>query len=101
MAEEILRENEELSEQEMSEIVKVRRDKLAALVEAGKDPFVRTKYDYDAYSSDIKENFEKYEGKTVKIAGRMMSRRIMGKASFAGFRDRNGNIQIYVRRDDV
>ncbi len=101
MAEEILRENEELSEQEMSEIVKVRRDKLAALVEAGKDPFVRTKYDYDAYSSDIKGNFEKYEGKTVKIAGRMMSRRIMGKASFAGFRDRNGNIQIYVRRDDV
>ncbi len=101
MAEETLRENEELSEQEMSEIVKVRRDKLAALVEAGKDPFVRTRYDYDAFSSDIKENFDKYEGKTVKIAGRMMSRRIMGKASFAGFRDRMGNIQIYVRRDDV
>lgn len=101
MAEENMTPETELSAEEMSEILKVRRDKLAAYVEAGRDPFIQTKYDFNAYSCEIKDNYENYEGKTVRIAGRMMSRRIMGKASFAGFRDGKGDIQVYVRRDDV
>ncbi len=87
--------------EELNEIVKVRHDKLAALKAEGKDPFVKTKFDFDAYAADIKENFEKFDGKTVKIAGRIMSRRIMGKASFAGLQDTTGRIQFYIRRDDV
>ena len=86
---------------EMSEILKVRREKLANLVAEGKDPFQITKFDFTDYSADIKADFEKYEGKTVKIAGRMMSRRIMGKASFAGVQDTKGKIQLYVKRDDI
>ncbi|MCQ2478478.1 MAG: OB-fold nucleic acid binding domain-containing protein, partial [Clostridia bacterium] len=88
-------------EQDLSEILQVRRDKLSALVEAGNDPFVKTKYDVDAVSCDIKSDFEKFEGKTVSLGGRIISRRIMGKASFVGFRDGDGDIQLYVRRDDV
>ena len=87
--------------EDLSEILKVRREKLAALVEAGKDPFVKTKYDIDNYSTVIKADYEKYEGKTVSLAGRIISRRIMGKASFVGLRDGEGDIQLYVRRDDV
>ena len=79
----------------------VRRDKLAALKAAGNDPFTITKYDVDAYSGDIKSDYAAYDGKTVKLAGRMMSRRIMGKASFANLADKQGNIQLYVKRDDV
>ncbi|MBQ2746237.1 MAG: lysine--tRNA ligase, partial [Clostridia bacterium] len=91
----------EPTEAQMSEILKVRRDKLANLVADGKNPFVITKFDFTDYSADIKADFEKYEGKTVKIAGRMMSRRIMGKASFAGVQDTKGKIQLYVKRDDI
>lgn len=94
-------QNKQNTEQDLNEILKVRRDKLAALKEAGNDPFVVTKYDFDAYASDIKSDFEKYEGKTVKIAGRMMSRRIMGKASFYHIQDTTEKIQLYVRRDDI
>ncbi len=92
---------EEQAAQELSEILQIRRDKLTALVEAGEDPFVKTKYDIDACSRDIKADFASYEDKEVSLGGRMMSRRIMGKASFAGLRDGEGDIQIYVRREDV
>ena len=91
-------QQEELS---LSEILQIRRDKLTALRENGEDPFVKTKYDVDAYSADIKAGFEAFENKTVSLAGRIMSRRIMGKASFVGLRDAEGDIQLYVRRDDV
>ncbi len=79
----------------------VRREKLKALVEAGKNPFEITKYDVDAVSREIKEKFDEYEDKEVSLAGRIMSRRVMGKASFAGLEDGEGKIQLYVRRDDV
>ncbi len=87
--------------QELSEILQVRRDKLSAMKEAGIDPFVKTKYDVDAHSLQIKGDFEGYEGKEVSVAGRIMARRIMGKASFVTIRDGEGDIQLYVRRDDV
>ncbi len=89
------------TQEQLNEIIKVRHDKLAALKADGKDPFIKTKFDFDAYAADIKDNFAEYEGKTVKIAGRIMSRRIMGKASFAGLQDTTGRIQFYIRRDDV
>ena len=79
----------------------VRREKLKNLVEAGKNPFEITKYDVDAVSAEIKADFDKYEDKEVSLAGRIMSRRVMGKASFAGLEDGEGRIQLYVRRDDV
>ncbi|MBQ8862891.1 MAG: lysine--tRNA ligase [Clostridia bacterium] len=92
---------EEMTEEKMSEILKVRRDKLAALKEAGKDPFEIVKYDVTANSAEIFANFEAMEGKEVSVAGRMMSRRVMGKASFAHIADATGKIQAYVKRDDV
>ena len=98
MGENVNLQNEEVP---LSEILQVRREKLAALVEAGRDPFLKTKYDVTETSLEIKNDFEKYEGKDVSIAGRIMSRRIMGKASFVGLRDKAGDIQLYVRRDDV
>ena len=79
----------------------VRRDKLKALVEAGKNPFEITKFDVDACSRDIKADYDSYEDKEVALAGRIMSRRVMGKASFVGLEDGEGKIQLYVRRDDV
>jgi len=90
-----------VQEVNVSELLQVRRDKLAALKESGNDPFKITKFDFDAQALEIKEKFEEYEGKTVKIAGRMMSRRVMGKASFAGVQDTTGKIQLYVKRDDI
>ena len=87
--------------QELSEILQVRRDKLAAMKEAGIDPFVKTKYDVDAKSMQIKNDFVGFEGKIVSVAGRIIARRIMGKASFVTLRDGDGDIQLYVRRDDV
>ena len=88
--------NVTLSEQEQ-----VRRAKLQKLVDEGNDPYVKTRFDVNAFSANIKANFEEYEGKEVTIAGRLMSRRVMGKASFANIADRNGNIQAYVTRQDV
>ena len=88
--------NVTLSEQEQ-----VRRAKLQKLVDEGNDPYVKTRFDVSAFSADIKAKFEDYEGKEVTIAGRLMSRRVMGKASFANIADRNGNIQAYVTRQDV
>ena len=94
-------ENIELTEQELTEQHRIRLEKLNDLKAAGKNPFEITKYDVTAKSEDIKNDFEGFEGKTVSLAGRMMNRRIMGKASFINIRDDIGNIQAYVRRDDV
>ena len=91
----------EEEEERLHEQVKVRRDKLAALCEAGKNPYEITKYDWDTKNQQIRDNFEALEGKTVRIAGRMMSRRVMGKASFMDLLDSTGRLQVYVRRDDV
>ena len=88
-------------EQDLNQLLKVRREKLAELQANGKDPFVITKYDQTAHSADIRENYAELEGKEVSIAGRMMSKRVMGKASFCGIQDLKGNIQCYVARDDI
>ena len=93
--------NNQQPEQDYNEVVRIRREKLANLKEAGKDPFTLTKFDVSAYSNGIRDNFEEYEGKTVTIGGRIISRRIMGKASFVNIQDSEGNIQAYIRRDDV
>ena len=86
---------------ELNEILRIRREKLSQLVEEGKNPFVITKFDVTHHSAEIKENFEALEGKTVVIAGRMMSKRIMGKASFCHVQDVKGDIQCYVARDSI
>ena len=86
-------------EQDLGQLLKVRRDKLAELQAKGQDPFRLTKYDVTHHSQEIKDSFEELEGKTVTIAGRMMSKRIMGKASFCNVQDLQGNIQCYVARD--
>jgi len=93
--------NTQQPELSLSEILQIRRDKLAQLQSAGNDPYAITKYDVTDYANDIKSNFEGYEGKTVRIAGRMMSRRIMGKASFLNVQDSTVGMQVYIRRDDV
>lgn len=84
-----------------NQLVQVRREKLAALQEMGKDPFQIVKYDQTEHTTQIKENYDKYEGKDVSIAGRMMFKRVMGKASFFNIQDRDGRIQVYVSRDDL
>ncbi len=94
-------QNPRVEEQDISQLLKVRREKLAALQEAGKDPFQITKYDVTHHSTDIKEHYEELEGKTVRVAGRMMSKRVMGKASFCNIQDLPGNIQSYVARDSI
>ena len=88
-------------EQDLNELLKVRREKLSAMQEAGKDPFTITKFDFNCDSATIKADYEGYEGKTVRVAGRILARRIMGKASFVGLSDCSGKIQLYVSRDDV
>ena len=90
-----------VTEQEFGEVLRVRREKLANLRADGNDPFVKTKYDYTNYTDEIKADFDSFNEKTVKLAGRIMSRRIMGKASFFNIQDSKGNIQAYIRRDDV
>lgn len=87
--------------QELSEILQIRRDKLSELQAAGKDPFQITKYDVTHHTSDIKDCFDELEGKCVSIAGRLMSKRVMGKASFCNVQDLKGNVQAYVARDFV
>ena len=88
-------------EQDLNQLRKVRREKLAELQQNGKDPFVITKYDQTHHSQEIKDNFDELEGKQVSIAGRMMSKRVMGKASFCNVQDLRGNIQSYVARDSI
>ena len=87
--------------QDVSQLQKVRREKLAELQAAGKDPFVIVKYDQTHHSAQIRDNFEELEGKDVSIAGRMMFKRVMGKASFCNIQDRDGRIQVYVARDEI
>lgn len=87
--------------QDVSQLQKVRRDKLAELQAAGNDPFVIVKYDQTHHSEQIRDNFEELEGKDVSIAGRMMFKRVMGKASFCNIQDRDGRIQVYVARDEI
>ena len=94
-------QQKKVQEQDINQLLKVRRDKLAELQENGKDPFVITKYDQEIHSQEIKDRFEELEGKQVSIAGRMMSKRVMGKASFCNIQDLKGNIQSYVARDSV
>ena len=93
--------NQKNQQQDLNQILKVRREKLAALQEAGKDPFRHVKYDVTAHSKDIVEGFEELEGKTVSIAGRIMFKRVMGKASFCNVQDLKGSIQVYVARDNI
>ena len=88
-------------EVDLGEQQRIRQEKLKVLQEEGKDPFVITKYDQTHHSADIKENFTELEGKTVRVAGRMMSKRVMGKASFCNIQDLKGNIQSYVARDSI
>ncbi|MFR8033621.1 MAG: lysine--tRNA ligase, partial [Lachnospiraceae bacterium] len=88
-------------EQDLNQLLKVRREKLAQLQAEGRDPFQITKYDVTAHTADIKENYEELEGKNVSIAGRMMSKRVMGKASFCNVQDLKGSIQSYVARDSI
>ena len=94
-------EQKNAQEQDINQLLKVRREKLAQLQEAGKDPFQITKYDVTHHSTEIKDQFDELEGKEVTIAGRMMSKRVMGKASFCNVQDLKGNIQCYVARDNV
>ncbi|MBD5528892.1 MAG: lysine--tRNA ligase [Lachnospiraceae bacterium] len=101
MAEEKNNQVNQEQQQDIGQLLKVRREKLASLQQAGKDPFQITKYDVTHHSTDIKENYEQLEGKTVRIAGRVMSKRIMGKASFCNVQDLPGNIQCYVARDSI
>ena len=104
MAEEIRENQKETqtpSEEKLSEIRRVRREKLAALQAQGKDPFAITKYDVTHHSEEIRSHFEELEGKAVSMAGRMMSKRVMGKASFCHLQDFQGNIQVYVARDSL
>lgn len=88
-------------EQNLNEILRLRREKLANLQSAGKDPFVITKFDQTHHSVDIKADYDALEGKTVSVAGRMMFKRVMGKASFCNIRDLKGDIQAYVARDSI
>ena len=92
---------EQAEEEQLIEQAKIRREKLSKLVSEGKNPYEQVKYPVDAHSEAVKNNFEAYEGKTVTMAGRMMSRRIMGKASFSHIADKSGSIQIYVTRQDI
>lgn len=91
----------ETEEQDLNELLRIRREKLRELQEKGKDPFKLVKYDVTHHSEDIHKNFEAMEGQIVCVAGRMMSKRIMGKASFCDVQDRQGRIQIYVRKDGI
>ncbi len=101
MAEQNNQPAQEMTQQELSEQIKIRREKLAQLQAEGKDPFEITKCEVTHHSDEIKDNFEELEEKDVAIAGRLMSKRIMGKASFCNIQDRNGNIQSYVSRNDI
>ena len=101
MAEEKKNNQTKNQEPDLNQLRKVRREKLANLQAEGRDPFVITKYDQTHHSMEIKDNYDNLEGKEVQIAGRMMSKRLMGKASFCNIQDLQGNIQVYVARDEI
>ena len=94
-------QNQGKAQEELNHVLQARRDKLAELQAAGKDPFVITKYNVTAHSSDVKDGYEELEGKEVSVAGRMMFKRVMGKASFCNIQDLKGRIQVYVARDSI
>ena len=89
------------AQQDMNQLLKIRRDKLKQLIDDGKNPFEITKYDVTHHTEDIKEQYEALEGKEVSVAGRLMSKRVMGKASFCHIQDLKGSVQCYVARDDL
>lgn len=95
------RQNEQVQQQDIGELMKVRREKLAQLQQDGENPFDVTTYNQEYHTAEIIDNFDKMEGQQVSIAGRLMSKRVMGKASFFDLRDREGKIQLYVTRDDM
>ena len=101
MAEKNEQNNRQPQQQDLNQLLRVRRDKLAELKEAGRDPYIETRFDVSHHSSDVKNNFDELEGKTVTVAGRIMSKRVMGKASFCHIQDLEGTIQSYVARDAV
>ena len=90
-----------VQEQDLNQLLKIRREKLSELQAAGKDPFQITKYDVTHHSTEIRENFDAMEGQVVRVAGRVMQKRVMGKASFCNVQDLKGNIQSYVARDSI
>ena len=94
-------EQKNVQTQDVNQLLKVRREKLAELQQNGQDPFVITKYEVTHHSQEVKDHFDELEGKQVSLAGRMMSKRVMGKASFCNIQDLQGNIQCYVARDSV
>lgn len=94
-------EAKNIQEQDLNQLLKVRREKLAALQAEGKDPFRITKYDMTHHSKDIKDSFDAMEGQKVRLAGRIMQKRVMGKASFCNIQDLKGTIQSYVARDSI
>ena len=101
MSNENLNQEIPISQEHINEQRQIRRDKLAELRAMGRDPFVQETYDVTAHSRDIRENFDAMEGVEVAVAGRMMSKRIMGKAAFFDLQDKQGRIQCYVKRDDI
>ena len=101
MSHEEVKDNEIEEALELSEILQIRRDKLARLQDEGRDPYTETKYLRTAYSGEVKDNFEVWEEKDVSMAGRLMSKRDMGKAFFADIMDDKGRIQLYVRVNDL
>ena len=98
MAEE---KKQQAAEQNIGDILKIRRDKLTALQEAGQDPFQQTKFEFDCTTAKVRNEFDALENTQVKLAGRMMSKRVMGKVSFCDLQDRDGRLQLYVRRDEL
>lgn len=92
--------NAPAQEQDLSEILKVRREKLAALRAEGRDPFQQTRFDVSHHAQDIKDHFDELEGTEVTVGGRLMSKRGMGKVSFCDLQDKSGRIQIYARKDE-
>lgn len=93
--------SERQTAKELHELRRIRREKLATLQDAGADPFQQVKFSRDHYTKDIQQNFDELEGKTVRLAGRVMSKRVMGKASFSDLSDRYGRVQMYIKRDNV
>ncbi|MFR6058686.1 MAG: OB-fold nucleic acid binding domain-containing protein, partial [Evtepia gabavorous] len=101
MAEKNRKDNPQEQEQDLSQILQVRRDKLAALQKEGKDPFQQTKFTVSAHTQQIKDHFDQMEGQAVTVAGRLMSKRGMGKVSFCDLQDKSGRIQLYARKDEM
>ena len=93
--------NEQPQAQDMGELLRIRRDKLKVLQDEGRDPFTITRFDVTHHTQDIKDNFDAMEGQAVSVAGRLMSKRGMGKVSFCDLQDKTGRIQIYARKDEM